>query len=123
MEQPNGAMRSISPRPSLAALVVINLALLPPGIWPHFGFAYLLLQALEPATASLPWRDTLASCIVIGASGVIATLDVVAERWFSSRPHGFQRWEGPAYAVLCALMALVHVMVMALFIFLWIHDD
>jgi hypothetical protein len=48
---------------------------------------------------------------------------VLATRWFLSAPREPRRWEGPACAVLGASMALVHLAVMALVVFLWVHND
>jgi len=103
-------------------LVLVNLAFLPTGFWPHLGFVYRLLSTLEARNA-WSYEGTLGRAIPVMLSSGVTILDLTAAWWFARRPRGVRAWEGPVYAGCSKLMAGVHLLVAAFLIFLWWNND
>jgi hypothetical protein len=116
-------MNTLRPRIAAVTLVLVNLTFLPPGLWPHLGFAYSLLSNLEARTSWRPYDATLGSLIPIGMSSAVALLDIVGAWWFARRPRVVRQWERLLYAGSSGVMACVHLFVVVLFTFLWLEND
>ncbi len=109
---------------SIAVLVAANLACLPPGLWPHLGFAYrLILPVLEATIPYSEWGDTVAIVAIVGASIALAAADLIATRRFLSKPPAGARVESTAYAAISAILAAVNLLLAAVWVLLAMRND